>query len=146
MPLPRNCRSLGHAQGEMGEDELRAQSIWMLARSNYEVQFDPEQDLSERIIFPSTPSQRNGIEDARFVRFRNDDGDHVYFATFTAYDGRVIMPELLETSDFLPLPVYLTERPRGGEQGHGAISAQGQWRVRHAFAAGQREHFPHVFG
>jgi predicted GH43/DUF377 family glycosyl hydrolase len=87
-------------QGETGEDHLQAQSIWMLARSNYEVQFAPEQNLSERIIFPSTPSQRNGIEDARFVRFCNDDGTHVYYATFTAYDGRVIMPELLETSDF----------------------------------------------
>ena len=41
----------------------------MLARSNYEVQFQPEQQLSERIFFPATPSQRNGIEDARFVRF-----------------------------------------------------------------------------
>ncbi len=46
----------------------------MLARSNYEVQFQPEQELSERIIFPATPSQRNGIEDARFVRFQNEDG------------------------------------------------------------------------
>jgi predicted GH43/DUF377 family glycosyl hydrolase len=90
----------GQAHGETGEDHLRAQSIWMLARSNYEVQFAPEQNLSERIIFPSTPSQRNGIEDARFVRFRNDDGTYAYYATFTAYDGRVIMPELLETSDF----------------------------------------------
>ena len=90
----------GQAHGEPGENQLRAQSIWMLARSNYEVQFSPEQNLSERIIFPSTPSQRNGIEDARFVRFRNDDGTHAYYATFTAYDGRVIMPELLETSDF----------------------------------------------
>jgi len=90
----------GQAHGEQGEDQLRAKSIWMLARSNYEVQFAPEQNLSERIIFPSTPSQRNGIEDARFVRFRNDDGTHVYYATFTAYDGRVIMPELLETFDF----------------------------------------------
>ena len=36
-----------------GEDQLTAQSIWMLARSNYEVQFEPEQALSERIIFPS---------------------------------------------------------------------------------------------
>ncbi len=87
--------------GQAANEQLEAQSVWMLARSNYEVQFEPEQDLSERIIFPSTPSQRNGIEDARFVRFRDDDGTHVYFATFTAYDGRVIMPELLETSDFL---------------------------------------------
>ena len=52
------------------EDQNAAQGIWMLARSNYEVQFQPEQELSERIIFPATPSQRNGIEDARFVRFQ----------------------------------------------------------------------------
>jgi predicted GH43/DUF377 family glycosyl hydrolase len=72
----------------------------MLAKSNYEVQFSLEQNLSERILFPSTPSQRNGIEDARFVRFHNDDGSYAYYATFTAYDGKVIMPELLETADF----------------------------------------------
>ena len=87
--------------GMRPEDQAAAQGIWMLARSNYEVQFQPEQELSERIIFPATPSQRNGIEDARFVRFENEDGTHKYFATFTAYDGRVVMPELVETSNFL---------------------------------------------
>jgi len=87
--------------GMAPEDQTAAQGIWMLARSNYEVQFQPEQQLSERVLFPATPSQRNGIEDARFVCFRNDDGTHVYYATFTAYDGRVVMPELVETSCFL---------------------------------------------
>jgi predicted GH43/DUF377 family glycosyl hydrolase len=82
-------------------DQDAAQGIWMLARSNYEVQFRSEQSLSERIIFPATPSQRNGIEDARFVCFANDDGTHVYYATFTAFDGKVIMPQLVQTSDFL---------------------------------------------
>jgi predicted GH43/DUF377 family glycosyl hydrolase len=99
--LTVESQAAGRPHGEAADYHLQAQSIWMLARSNYEVQFEPEQELSERIIFPSTPSQRNGIEDARFVRFRNDDGTHVYYATFTAYDGRVIMPELLETPDFL---------------------------------------------
>ncbi len=83
------------------EDQTAAQGIWMLARSNYEVQFQPEQQLSQRVLFPATPSQRNGIEDARFVCFRNDDGTQVYYATFTAYDGRVVVPELVETSCFL---------------------------------------------
>ena len=73
----------------------------MLAQSNYEVQFEAEQKLSTRILFPATPSQSNGIEDARFVRFQNDDGSHLYYATFTAYDGKVVMPELVETHDFL---------------------------------------------
>jgi predicted GH43/DUF377 family glycosyl hydrolase len=87
--------------GMSQEDQTASQGIWMLARSNYEVQFQPEQELSERIIFPVTPSQRNGIEDARFARFRNDDGTYIYYATFTAYDGRIVVPELVETSDFL---------------------------------------------
>jgi predicted GH43/DUF377 family glycosyl hydrolase len=87
--------------GMKQEHQAEAQGIWMLARSNYEVQFEPEQQLSERVLFPATPSQRNGIEDARFVCFQNEDGTHVYYATFTAYDGKVVMPELVETSDFL---------------------------------------------
>ena len=91
----------GQAAGGAAHSALQAQSVWLLARSNYEMQFDPQQNLSERIIFPSTPAQRNGIEDARFVHFRNDDGTFCYYATFTAYDGRVIVPELLETTDFL---------------------------------------------
>jgi predicted GH43/DUF377 family glycosyl hydrolase len=73
----------------------------MLARSNYEVQFDPHQQLSERVLFPVTPSQRNGIEDARFVCFDQGDGHCVYYATFTAYDGTAVTPEMLETTDFL---------------------------------------------
>jgi predicted GH43/DUF377 family glycosyl hydrolase len=78
-----------------------AQGIWLLALSNYEVQFEPDQRLSERVLFPATAAQRNGIEDARFVCFQNDDGTYVYYATFTAYDGKVVVPELVETSDFL---------------------------------------------
>ncbi len=88
-------------EGMTQEDHNSSQGIWMLARSNYEVQFHPDQQMSERILFPATPSQRNGIEDARFVRFRNDDGAEIYYATFTAFDGRIIVPELIETFDFL---------------------------------------------
>ena len=87
--------------GNSQDDQDTAQGIWMLARSNYEVQFQPQQQISERILFPATPSQRNGIEDARFVRFQDGEGPPLYYATFTAFDGRVVMPELVETSDFL---------------------------------------------
>lgn len=78
-----------------------AKETLMLARSNYEVQFAPESELSERVLFPVTPSQSNGIEDARFVLFREDDGRNTYCATYTAYDGRVVLPQFLETADFL---------------------------------------------
>jgi predicted GH43/DUF377 family glycosyl hydrolase len=91
----------GLPDGTACDDQDAAKGIWMLARSNYEVQFQPKQSLSERILFPATPSQRNGVEDARFVCFANDDGTRVYYATFTAFDGRVIMPQLVQTSDFL---------------------------------------------
>lgn len=83
------------------EQEPIAQAIRALARSNYEIQYSPELSLSERIIFPSAPTEANGIEDARFVRFQEDDGTVRYYATYTAYDGKVIFPQLLETDDFL---------------------------------------------
>jgi predicted GH43/DUF377 family glycosyl hydrolase len=83
------------------ETEAMARKILMLAQSNYEVQFSPESRLSERVLFPVTPSQSNGIEDARFVRFQNDDGTHTYYATYTAYDGKLILPQFIETPDFL---------------------------------------------
>ncbi len=83
------------------EDTEVCQAILLLALSNREVCFEPEDALCERVIFPATPSQRNGIEDARFVCFDKGDGTSVYYATFTAYDGRVIMPQLIQTSDFL---------------------------------------------
>ena len=65
-----------------------------------EVIFQPDQDISERVILPVTESQSNGIEDARFVEFK-DGGRKTYYATYTAYSGRAIRSELIETSDFI---------------------------------------------
>jgi len=78
-----------------------ARGILLLAESNYEVHFTSDSKLSQRVLFPSAPSQSNGIEDARFVRFQNDDGSFTYFATYTAYDGKITLPQLLETPDFV---------------------------------------------
>ena len=75
--------------------------IQWLADSNYELQFSPALAISERIIFPVSPNESNGIEDARFVRFAGDDGSTLYYATYTAYSGRAILPQLIETRDFL---------------------------------------------
>lgn len=99
------------------QDEEATQGIQMLALSNHQVQFQSEQPLSERIIFPATPSQRNGIEDARFVCFRNENGTNVYYATFTAYDGKVIMPELIETDDFLSFRFITLNGPAAENKG-----------------------------
>jgi predicted GH43/DUF377 family glycosyl hydrolase len=64
-----------------------------------EVTFRDNEELSERIIFPITDSQANGIEDARFVEF-NDGASRTFYATYTAYSGRSIRSELIETTDF----------------------------------------------
>lgn len=65
-----------------------------------EFAFNSGEDISERVIFPMTSFQSNGIEDARFVSFE-DEGKQTYYATYTAYDGRGIRSELLETQDFV---------------------------------------------
>jgi predicted GH43/DUF377 family glycosyl hydrolase len=78
-----------------------ARGILLLAESNYEVNFAPDSRVSQRILFPSAPSQSNGIEDARFVRFQNDDDSFTYYATYTAYDGKITLPQLLQTPDFV---------------------------------------------
>jgi predicted GH43/DUF377 family glycosyl hydrolase len=75
--------------------------IQWLADSNYELRFPPNLTMSERIIFPVSANESNGIEDARFVRFTEDDGSAMYYATYTAYNGRSILPQLIETTDFL---------------------------------------------
>ena len=72
-----------------------------LAESNYEIHFNPSSTIAERIVFPVSSNESNGMEDARFVRFVQEDGSVLYYATYTAYNGRSILPQLLETTDFL---------------------------------------------
>jgi predicted GH43/DUF377 family glycosyl hydrolase len=90
-----------HLRARDEERQAAARKILMLAESNYEVQFAADTRLSERVLFPTTPSQSNGIEDARFVLFHNEDGTKTYYATYTAYDGKLILPQFIETPDFL---------------------------------------------
>jgi predicted GH43/DUF377 family glycosyl hydrolase len=76
------------------------QAINWLASSHYEISFSLDTAISERVIFPVSYSESNGIEDARFVRFTDDDGTVTYYATYTAYNGFTILPKLMETNDF----------------------------------------------
>jgi predicted GH43/DUF377 family glycosyl hydrolase len=76
-------------------------TIHWLASSNYTTTFEAHTDISERVIFPAGPTESRGMEDARFVRFSHDDGSVRYYATYTAYDGFQILPQLIETADFM---------------------------------------------
>jgi predicted GH43/DUF377 family glycosyl hydrolase len=75
--------------------------VYWLANSNYELNFRPDHRISERVIFPVSENESRGIEDARFVQFFDDNGGFTYYATYTAYNGFRILPQLIETKDFI---------------------------------------------
>jgi len=97
-------QALDKAHLRQGSDEASAElgenMLW-LARSTYSLAFPPESAISERVIFPVTENESRGIEDARFVRFTEDDGRVTYYATYTAYNGYRVLPQFIETEDFL---------------------------------------------
>ncbi len=80
-------------------------AVMWFANSNYSVRFPSEHGISERVLFPVSENESRGIEDARFVRFIDDDGSVVYYATYTAYNGFRILPQLIETTDFITFKV-----------------------------------------
>ena len=75
------------------------QMMW-LASSHYEITFSIDSAISERVIFPISATEQKGIEDARFVKFTDDNGEVTYYATYTAFDGTAILPKLISTTDF----------------------------------------------
>jgi predicted GH43/DUF377 family glycosyl hydrolase len=87
------------------EEQRTLECVRWLAESNYKLRFSPDLAVSERVIFPGSPNESNGIEDARFVRFVDEDGTVLYYATYTAYNGHVILPQLMTTRDFLDFGV-----------------------------------------
>ncbi len=91
--------------------------IVTLAKSNYEIVYLPETKLSERLIFPYSPTESAGIEDARFVRFQEEDATIQYYATYSAYDGKVVLPQLLETEDFLRFKMHTLNGPAIANKG-----------------------------
>lgn len=158
----RTLRELGHRDARvdatlagLGErftwDELRAAlgpdpapalaCLLILARANYEVAFSYETPLSERVLYPTSPRETNGIEDARFVAFHGDDGSCVYYATYTAYDGRVAMSQLLETTDFRRFAV----RTLNGTQIRNKGMALFPRRIRGKFALLSRQDNENLF-
>lgn len=87
------------------------EGIITLAKSNYQITYRLEHELSERLIFPLGPTETNGIEDARFVEFQDEDGSTHYYATYSAYDGKMVLPQLLETDDFLCFKMHTLNGP-----------------------------------
>lgn len=94
---------LAPGRDSVSEARVIDMAMW-LARSNYEIKFRDDHRISERVIFPASDNERKGIEDARFVRFV-DGSDVIYYATYTAYDGFTILPQLIKTKDFVTFKI-----------------------------------------
>jgi len=71
-----------------------------IAFSNYDTEFPADSTIAERVLLPMGPTESHGMEDARFVRFMDNDGTVTYYATYTAFDGVHVAPQLLQTDDF----------------------------------------------
>ncbi len=85
------------------------------AQSSYRVRFAASVELADRVLWPHVHVERQGMEDARFVRFLDESGACRYYATYTAFDGTNVSQQLLETTDF----VSFTSTPMAGAAASG---------------------------
>jgi predicted GH43/DUF377 family glycosyl hydrolase len=107
LPDEFDAKHLGAAIISIEEDELTRdhareviKEIRWIASCNYRLDFPFDRALSERVLYPTSVDETHGMEDARFTRFTEDDGQVNYWATYTAYDGARVKPHLIHTADF----------------------------------------------
>lgn len=100
-----------------GDGKRTIDGMLAVARANYEINFEPSDLYSERVIFPVSPAELRGIEDARFVRFCDEGSRATYYATYTAFDGQVTLPQLLETEDFVRFKISTLNGPEVQNKG-----------------------------
>lgn len=95
----------------LGSLDIDSDELARILDASYQLQFARTSTLSERVLFPGSAAESHGLEDARFVRFVEDDGTATYLATYTAYDGSHVAPHMLQTDDFITFRM----RPMFGE-------------------------------
>jgi predicted GH43/DUF377 family glycosyl hydrolase len=88
-----------------------------VAVSNYDIEFPEDSTIGERVLWPTGPTESHGMEDARLVRFVDDDGTVTYYATYTAFDGIHVAPQLLETPDFRTFRITQLTGPAAKNKG-----------------------------
>ncbi|MGA9357033.1 MAG: glycoside hydrolase family 130 protein [Mycobacterium sp.] len=125
--LQTHLSTRGHAEGTIF-------SFRSIAERTYAVEFSDRITLSERVLWPSMGAEHAGMEDARFVRFIDDDGSIIFYATYTAYSGSHISQQLLTTTDFQSF----TSAPIVGRAAANKGLALFPRRIRGRFAAMSR--------
>jgi predicted GH43/DUF377 family glycosyl hydrolase len=106
-----------------------------IAWSTYDVEFPLSGELTERLLWPAGPDETHGMEDARLVRFIDDDGTATYYASYTAYDGVRVATHLLATDDFRRFQITPMAGRAAGNKGfalfprriHGRYFALSRW-------------------
>lgn len=86
-------------------NQTARKNLFWVANSNYDIRFDASVPIGGRALFPYSPSEQHGIEDTRFVKFVDEDGTSRYYGTATAWDGKTILSQMIETEDFLTFQV-----------------------------------------
>jgi predicted GH43/DUF377 family glycosyl hydrolase len=99
------------------EAKEAVERIRWLAANNYTIEFPESTQLAERVLWPHGPTELQGMEDARFVRFADDAGAANYLATYTAFDKASVAPQLLATADFRTFRVCQLSGPSAANKG-----------------------------
>jgi len=127
---------LGHLPPQFGSDDLEIaidsmhrdlpfgpaanhalECIRWVAANNYTVAFSADTAIAERVLWPSGPAELHGMEDARFVRFVDDDATVTYLAAYTAFDRPRVAPQLLSTTDFRTFAISQLSGPFATNKG-----------------------------
>jgi predicted GH43/DUF377 family glycosyl hydrolase len=111
---------VGHLPGELLTRHTTAETLEAIRRivsSDYAVAFPATVPLDQRVLWPATPAESNGMEDARFVQIVEPDGRLAYHATYTAYDGRHIGGRMLHTRDLRHFEVTALRGPAARNKG-----------------------------
>ncbi|HZQ76003.1 MAG TPA: glycoside hydrolase family 130 protein [Acidimicrobiia bacterium] len=124
LPAHFTLDELDRALADLGEQVVThshvretVEHVRSLTVSNYDIDFPPDSAIAERVLLPMAPSESHGMEDARFVRFVDDDGSVTYYATYTAFDGVQVLPKLLETADFCEFRITQLTGPAAKNKG-----------------------------
>ena len=124
LPDRFGAEELDHALAELDAQILTrttarstVERIRRVAASNYDVEFASDSAIGERVLWPFGPAESHGMEDARFVRFTEDNGKVTYFATYTAFDGAQVAPPLLQTDDFRTFRITQLTGPAARNKG-----------------------------
>lgn len=111
--------------------ETTAHNFRMIADRNYTVNFPRDHPIADRVLWPHSSAEWRGMEDARFVRFTDDDGSACWHATYTAFDGVDISMQMLTTDNFQ----VFESRPITGTAAHGKGMALFPRRIGGMYAA-----------